>query len=112
MSGDELSAILYARYATLTGEGLDAGLRAPEDQRVDIVRAFVGIDHLQVDDVADDAERAPGDAVARRIEAGERALEAAHFCKRVLLRAEHVVHHDLARDGGAQAHLAVDFRCG
>src|SRR2546429_97547 len=208
MSGDELSAILYARYATLTGEGLDAGLRAPEDQRVDIVRAFVGIDHLQVDDVADDAElvgdavaaqhiareardlerlaarvalhdrgdldrgaafvlhapeaqaalqaegdlglhvgellldqlvrgqrpaellaledvspgavpavlggaeRAPGDAVARRIEAGERALEAPPFCKRVLLRAAHLVHHDLAGDGAAQAHLAVDFRSG
>src|SRR5207302_4007130 len=62
MSGDELSAILYAARR-LTGEGLDAGLRAPEDERVDIVRAFVGIDHLQVDDVADDAELV-GDAVA------------------------------------------------
>src|SRR6266850_1237653 len=198
MSGDKLSAI--------AGEGLDAGLRAAEDQRVDVVRAFVGIDHLEVDDMADDAElvgdavaaqhvareardlqrlaarialhdrgdldrraalvlhapeaqaalqaegdlglhvgellldqlvrgqrpaellaledvlpgavpavlggaeRAPGDAVARRVEAGERALEAAHFRKRVLLRAEHVVHNDLAGDGGAQAHLAVDLR--
>jgi len=51
------------------------------------------------------AERAPGDAVARRVEAGERALEAAHLRKRVLLRAEHAVHHDLAGDRGAQAHL-------
>src|SRR5438445_8281906 len=37
-------------------KGLDAGLRAAEDQRVDVVRALVGVDHLQVDDVADDAE--------------------------------------------------------
>ena len=34
------------------------------------------------------AERAPGDAVARRIEAGERALQAAHVGEGVLLRAE------------------------
>src|SRR5438552_3475157 len=44
-------------------KGLDAGLRAAEDQGVDVVRAFVGIDHLQVDDVADDAELV-GDAIA------------------------------------------------
>src|SRR5438309_2611326 len=55
MSGDKLSAI--------AGEGLDPGLRAAEDQRVDVVRAFVGVDDLEVDDVADDAEFV-GDAVA------------------------------------------------
>src|SRR6266480_6990083 len=51
------------KAAELGGKGLDAGLRAAEDQGVDVVRAFVGIDHLQVDDVADDAELV-GDAVA------------------------------------------------
>src|SRR5881396_2119288 len=44
-------------------KGLDAGLRAAEDQGVDVVRAFVGVDHLEVDEVADDAELV-GDAVA------------------------------------------------
>ena len=45
------------------GECLDAGDRAPQDQRVDVVRAFVGVDHLQVDQVARDAELV-ADAVA------------------------------------------------
>src|SRR5512137_19601 len=36
-------------------ERLDAGLRAAEDQRVDVVRAFVGVDHLEVQHVARDA---------------------------------------------------------
>src|SRR5256885_8802399 len=51
-------------------KGLDAGLRAAEDQGVDVVRAFVGIDHLQFDDVADDAELV-GDAVAAEHIAGD-----------------------------------------
>src|SRR3954470_17204484 len=54
------------------------------------------------------AERTPRDAVARRIEASERAFQAAHFWESVFFRAEDVVHHDLARDGSAQADLAVD----
>src|SRR6218665_3867319 len=36
-------------------EGLDAGLGAAQDQRVHIMRAFVGVDHLQVHDMADHA---------------------------------------------------------
>ena len=56
------------------------------------------------------AERAPGDAVARAVQAGERALQAAHLGEGVLLGAEHLVHHDLAGDRGAQADLAVDRR--
>ena len=37
-------------------EGLDAGHRAAQNQGVDVVRAFVGVDHFQVHHVADDAE--------------------------------------------------------
>mmetsp|Transcript_41417 Transcript_41417/g.97041 ORF Transcript_41417/g.97041 Transcript_41417/m.97041 type:complete len:470 (+) Transcript_41417:1594-3003(+) len=58
------------------------------------------------------AERAPGDAVAGAVQASERALQAAHLREGVLLGAEHLVHHDLAGDRRAQAHLAVDGRRG
>ena len=56
------------------------------------------------------AERAPGDAVARAVQAGERTLQALHFGEGVFFGAEHAVHHDLAGDAGAQADLAVDRR--
>ena len=56
------------------------------------------------------AERAPGDAEARRVEAGERTLEALHAGQQVLFRDEGVVEQDLAGDRGAQADLAVDRR--
>ena len=36
-----------------SGEGLDAGLGAAEDEGVDVVGALVGVDGLQVEDVAD-----------------------------------------------------------
>jgi len=55
---------------------------------------------------------APADAVAGGVEAGEGATQAAHFGEGVFLGAEHVVHHDLAGDRGAQPNLAVDGRCG
>jgi hypothetical protein len=42
--------------ARQASEGRDAGLGAAQDQRVDVVRAFIGIHDLQVDHVADDAE--------------------------------------------------------
>src|SRR5471032_3453164 len=35
------------------GEGLDAGDGAAEDQRMDVVRALVGVDRLEVHGVAD-----------------------------------------------------------
>src|SRR5208282_6717850 len=54
------------------------------------------------------SERTPGDAIARRIEARKGPFQAAHLGKRVLLRTEHIVHHDLAGDRGAQSDLAVD----
>src|SRR4051812_32135603 len=45
------------RNAAASGrEGLNIGLRPPEDERVDIVRALVGIDGFEVEDVADDVE--------------------------------------------------------
>ncbi len=56
------------------------------------------------------AERPPGDAVARRVEAGERAFQPAHLGKFVFGRHEDLVHSDLAGDRGAQPDLAVDDR--
>ena len=56
------------------------------------------------------AQRAPGDAVARAVQTGERAFQAAHVRERVFFGAEHLVHHDLAGDRGPQTHLAVDRR--
>src|SRR5690606_29779833 len=44
-------------------ERLDAGLRAPEYEGVNVVRALVGVDHLEVHEVADHAVLV-GDAVA------------------------------------------------
>ena len=57
------------------------------------------------------AESAPGNAVTRAVQAGERALEAADVGEGVLLGDEHLIHHDLAGDRCAQTHLAVDRRC-
>ena len=54
---------------------------------------------------------APGNAVACAVQAGERAFQSAHIGQGVFFGAEHVVHHDLARDAGAQADFAVDRRC-
>ena len=56
------------------------------------------------------AERAPGDAVARAVQTGERPFQPAHVGKHVLFRAEHAIHHDLAGDARAQADLAVNRR--
>src|SRR5258707_15702894 len=57
------TAMAAARSTVPLIEGLNTGDGAPQDQRVDVVRAFVGIDDLEVDEVADDAELV-GDAVA------------------------------------------------
>jgi len=43
------------------------------------------------------AERAPGDSVARGVQAGERALEAFDARKQVLFRNEHLVQSRLRR---------------
>src|SRR5687767_14982032 len=37
-------------------EGLDPGLRPPEDEGVDVVRALVGIDNFEIYDMPDHAE--------------------------------------------------------
>src|SRR5574338_379465 len=42
------------RRAPSRRERLDARLRPPEDQGVDVVRALVGVDGLEVHDVADE----------------------------------------------------------
>ncbi len=55
------------------------------------------------------AERPPGDAVARLVEAAERPLEAAHPRQPVRFWHEHPLHHYLAGDGGAQGELALDL---
>src|SRR5581483_6752708 len=49
--------------ASFAAERLDPGLRAAEDESVDVVRALVGVDDLEVEHVAHDAELV-GDAVA------------------------------------------------
>ena len=57
-------------------------------------------------------ERAPGDAVARAVEAAERAGEPLDVRQQVLLRHEGPVEHDLAGDRGAQREFAFDLRRG
>ncbi len=54
--------------------------------------------------------RAPDDAVARIVEAAERAGETLRIRQQVLLRHHRAVEHDLAGDRGAQAELAFDRR--
>ena len=56
-------------------------------------------------------QSAPGNAVARAVQTGERAFQTLHLGEGVVFRHEHVVHHDFARDGRAQTHFAVDGRC-
>ena len=57
------------------------------------------------------AQRAPGDAVARAVQAGERAFESAHLREERSLPGTNTSSmHDFAGDRGAQADLAVDRR--
>src|SRR2546423_520859 len=56
-------------------EGLDSGLRAAEDQRVDVVGAFVGVHHLQVHHVADDAELIRDAIATEHVASGARDIE-------------------------------------
>ena len=58
------------------------------------------------------AHGAPGDAVAREVEAAERPGEAAALRQQVLLGHHGAVEHDLAGDRGAQRQLALDLRRG
>ncbi len=58
------------------------------------------------------ADRAPGDPVARLVEAAERPLDAGDVGQEVVLRHEHLVHHDLAGVPGAKGELALDLRRG
>ena len=55
-------------------------------------------------------QRAPGDAISRRIQAGKRPAQAAQFREGVLFRAEHIVHDDFASNRRTQPDLAVDNR--
>src|SRR3989441_5087824 len=56
-------------------ECLNAGDGAPEDQGVDVVRAFVGVDHLEVDDMADHAELVRDAVAAEHVARGARDVE-------------------------------------
>ena len=47
----------------LSGKRLNSGNRASKNQRMNVVRAFIGVDRFEVDHVADDAE-VLGDTVA------------------------------------------------
>src|SRR5437773_2635395 len=58
-----------------SAERLDSGDRTPEDQGVDVVRAFVGVDHLEVDDMADDAELVRDAVAAEHVARGARDVE-------------------------------------
>src|SRR5687768_814452 len=53
-------------------EGLDSGLRPAEDQGVDIVGALVGVDHLEVDEVADHPELVRDAVAAQHVARGAR----------------------------------------
>jgi hypothetical protein len=57
-------------------EGREAGDRAPEDQRMHVVRALVGVDHFEVDHVARNAELV-ADAVAAQHVARRAAISRA-----------------------------------
>src|SRR4051812_13891076 len=50
------SQIASARISSSARKGLDVGLRPPEDQRVNVVRALVGVHRFEVQHVADDVE--------------------------------------------------------
>ena len=58
------------------------------------------------------AHRAPGDAEAGAVQAAKRAGQSGHVRQQIFRRHEHVLHHDLAGDRGAQAELALDPRRG
>src|SRR5205085_5942273 len=51
---------------------------------------------------------APDDAVARAVEARERAAEALGLWQQIFFRHESTIEHDFAGDGGAQGELAFD----
>jgi hypothetical protein len=55
------------------------------------------------------AHRAPGDAVARHVEAAERTREAFDVRQQILLRHDRILQHDLAGDRGAQRSLPSIF---
>src|SRR5262245_13099398 len=65
------------RMACVSGlaERLNTRLRAAEDESVDVVRALVGVDHLEVDDVADDAELIRNSVAAEHVARGARDVE-------------------------------------
>ena len=53
----------------------DAGLRAAEDQRVHVVRAFVGVHDLEVDEMPDDAELVDDAVAAEHVARDARDVE-------------------------------------
>src|SRR6476659_2817417 len=70
-SHSDTSGVMFRSSA----ECLDAGDGAAEDQRVDVVRAFVGIDHLEVDDMADHAELVRDAVAAEHVARGAGDVE-------------------------------------
>src|SRR5213079_1257927 len=56
-------------------KGLNPGLRPPQYQGVDIVRALVGVDHLEVDHVAHDAELVRDAVAAQHVAREARDLQ-------------------------------------
>lgn len=68
----------------LGAEGLDAGDGAAEDEGVDVVRALVGVDGLQVHDVPDDVVLVLDAVAAEHVAAGARNVQ--RFAARVALQ--------------------------
>src|SRR3546814_20026645 len=64
---------------------LQSGLRPAQDQRVHVVRAFVRVDHLEIDQMAGDAELVGNTVAAQHV-----ARQAGHIPR----LAEHIALHD------------------
>ena len=60
---------------TLSREGLDPSLRAPQDQGVDVVGALVGVDRLEIQDVADHVVLVRDAVAAVHVAGGARDLQ-------------------------------------
>src|SRR5258708_34749377 len=62
-------------FVNRMSEGRDPGLRAPEDQGVDVVSALICVHRLEVHAVADDAVLVPDDGGPLRVAGDARDVE-------------------------------------
>src|SRR5262245_10600424 len=66
---------LCARGGRGSRKRRDPGLRPPEDQCVDVVRAFIGVDRLEIHHVADHMELVGNAVTAMHVAGGTRDVE-------------------------------------